>query len=359
MDPSAVFWSLVAGVFGWASLGGTLYERAGRRHCFASDAWDLRHVGYWSLDRRGVPRTQRVAGDSEGNIGGPGGMAGLYAFVPGYCDGGLGRRHSLGILVSSPVSHFLGYEVTTLTVTVRIARTSGEQVFAVESLAQQTVLDALFYIQNELDPTVSFRCSCRVGMCGSCGMVINGKEGLACRTSLKPLGGDVTLQPLRHVPVIKDLVVDMEGFFSKYRMIEPYLQPRSEIVAPIVAPLDSHIRQEIDLGLECISCGLCLSACDVVGMVPEFLGPAALNRAYNLIADVRDDKTEERLRVVGQSRAGVWQCHTHMSCVEVCPKNIAPTRAIAHLKRTLIRRRVVGPKKRPIPKLQRILQEEI
>ncbi len=246
-----------------------------------------------------------------------------------------------------------------MTVTVRIARTNGEQVYVVEPLAQQTVLDVLFYIQNELDPTVSFRCSCRVGMCGSCGMVINGKEGLACRTYLKPLGGDVTLRPLRHVRIIKDLVVDMESFFAKYRMVAPYLQPRSEIAAPIVASPDSHIRQAIDQGLECISCGLCLSACDVVGMVPEFLGPAALNRAYNMIADVRDDNTDERLRIVGQSRAGVWQCHTHMSCVEVCPKNIAPTVAIARLKRTLIRRRLFGPIRQKMAKFQRILQEDI
>ena len=264
----------------------------------------------------------------------------------------------MGVLVPPAFSDFVGDEVTVLTVTIRIARSTGEQAFVIETLAQQTVLDALFYIQNELEPSLSFRCSCRVGMCGSCGMVINGKESLACRTSLNPLGAEVTVQPLRHIPVIKDLVVDMEGFFSKYRRVEPYLKPRPGLVNPIVAPSSSHLREEIDLGLECISCGLCLSACDVVGMVPEFLGPAALNRAYNLVADIRDDLTEQRLSLVGQSRVGVWQCHTQMSCVEVCPKNIAPTRAIAHLKRALIRRRIMGYRRRPVPTMQRIIQEE-
>ncbi len=244
-----------------------------------------------------------------------------------------------------------------MAITIRINRNGIEDVFQVEAKTQQTVLDALFYIQNELDSSLSFRCSCRVGMCGSCGMVINGKEGLACRTSLNQLGIDVSVQPLRHIPVIKDLVVDMEGFFSKYRSIEPYFSPRVEISEPIVASPQSGIRKDIDLGLECISCGLCLSACDVVSMVPEFLGPAALNRAYNLVADVRDDRTDQRLSVVGAPRIGVWQCHTHMSCVEVCPKNIAPTRAIVNLKRILIRRSLLGKRHHFIPKVHAIKME--
>lgn len=248
-----------------------------------------------------------------------------------------------------------------MTVTVRIARgelrDAADSTFQVEVKTKQTVLDALFYIQNELDPSLSFRCSCRVGMCGSCGMVINGKERLACRTSLNQLGPDVSIRPLRHLPVIKDLVVDMEGFFAKYRAIEPYLNPRADIADPIVAPPAERLREDIDLGLECISCGLCLSACDVVGAAPEFLGPAALNRAYNLIADIRDSRTAHRLAIVADGHAGVWRCHTHMSCVEVCPKNIAPTRAIAHLKRKLVRRRLLGPTAHRMPKLQHIHRE--
>ncbi len=241
--------------------------------------------------------------------------------------------------------------------TVRVERSTGTASYSVDTKAQQTVLDVLFYIQNELDETLSFRCSCRVGMCGSCGMVINGKEGLACRTGLDRLGPVVTLQPMRHQGRIKDLVVDMGDFFSKYEAVRPYLTPRPEVQDPIVASPRSKLREAIDLGLECISCGLCLSACDVMTAVPEFLGPAALNRAYNLIADVRDDARDRRLAVVGQARSGVWQCHTHMSCVEVCPKNIAPTRAIAQLKQKLIVRRFMGHRERPIPKLQHIVKE--
>lgn len=242
-------------------------------------------------------------------------------------------------------------------VTIAIDRTNGMQEYRLDTVAQQTVLDALFTIQNELDPTISFRCSCRVGMCGSCGLVINGKEGLACRTSLDKLGPEITLGPLRHMGRIKDLVVDMDRFFAKYRAVDPYLKARSEIPAPIVAPPSSRMREAIDLGLECISCGLCLSACDMVGVVPEFLGPAALNRAYNLIADVRDGERDGRLAQIGQDRSGVWQCHTHMSCVEVCPKNIVPTRAIASLKRKLIARRLRRAKKARVPSQQIIVKE--
>ncbi len=188
-------------------------------------------------------------------------------------------------------------------------------------------------------------------------MVINGKEGLACRTSLDKLGQEITLGPLRHMRRVKDLVVDMESFFTKYRTVDPYLQARPEVQDPIVVPMGSFVREQIDLGLECISCGLCLSACDVVGSVPEFLGPAALNRAYNLIADVRDKGHDRRLAQISRDRSGVWQCHTHMSCVEVCPKNIAPTRAIASLKRTLIAKRLGRQKARKVPQQQIIVKE--
>lgn len=242
-------------------------------------------------------------------------------------------------------------------VTVHVDRATGIVAYSVDTKNQLTVLDVLFHIQNELDETLAFRCSCRVGMCGSCGMVINGKEGLACRTGLEGLGSIVTLRPLRHMRRIKDLVVDMEDFFMKYEAVRPYLTARPEVRDPILAAPQSKIREEIDLGLECISCGLCLSACDVVTAVPEFLGPAALNRAYNLIADVRDGARDLRLALVGQERSGVWQCHTHMSCVEVCPKNIAPTRAIAHLKRKLIARRLMGYREHRLPRVQRILKE--
>ncbi len=243
-----------------------------------------------------------------------------------------------------------------MAITIQVHRDHGVQEYQVEVVEQQTVLDALFYIQNEIDPSLAFRCSCRVGMCGTCGMVINGKEGLACRTSLYRLGKVVSIEPLRHLPVVKDLVVDMDRFLSKYQAVEPYLKPRPEVNRPVVLPPHSGLREDIDLGLECISCGLCVSACDVLDLVPEFLGPAALNRAYNLVADIRDNHDQERLSIVGRERIGVWQCHTHMSCVQVCPKNIAPTRAIAHLKRRLIKQTIRGRRVRGVPRMQPILK---
>ncbi|MCL6563199.1 MAG: succinate dehydrogenase/fumarate reductase iron-sulfur subunit [Firmicutes bacterium] len=244
----------------------------------------------------------------------------------------------------------------TVTVVIDRSDAGAQRRFEVPVGRRETVLDALFYIQNDLDPTLSFRCACRVGMCGSCGILVNGGERLACRTALEPLGPVVELAPLRYFPRVKDLVVDFSAFYSRYRAVAPYLKPRPAVVDPVVAPPGSGLREEIDLGLECISCGLCLSACDVVGQVPEFLGPAALNRAYNLVADVRDAADAERLEVVGDRRRGVWQCHSHMSCVEVCPKGLAPTRAIAHLRRKLVAQAFFGRRPRPVPSQQRFAE---
>jgi succinate dehydrogenase/fumarate reductase iron-sulfur protein len=220
--------------------------------------------------------------------------------------------------------------------------------FTVAAHAQQTVLDALFTIQGDDDPTLAFRCACRVGMCGSCGMVINGREGLACRTAVRPLGSRVHLAPMRHQAVVRDLVVDMASFFDAYAAVRPYLSPRPDVRDPVVARPGSGIREDIDLGLECINCGLCYSACDMVGLTGgRFLGPAALNRAYNLVADVRDGLADRRLDAVTRDLTGVWSCHTHMSCVEVCPKGIEPTRAIGRLKRRAALRALAGRRPRP------------
>lgn len=217
------------------------------------------------------------------------------------------------------------------------------QAYEVPLLPQMTVLDALFHVQTELDETLAFRCSCRVGMCGSCGMTIDGRPALACQTPVAPGGRplfEVTVAPMRHMPVVKDLVVDMAPFFEKYRAIVPYLVPKEPDAPPVTVPEGSDLRGEIDEQLECITCGLCYSGCAMVGLNRGYLGPAALNRAYTLIADRRDAAREQRLKIVDDA-AGLWTCRTQMACTDYCPKHLSPTRAIQQLRGMVVKRRIL------------------
>jgi succinate dehydrogenase / fumarate reductase iron-sulfur subunit len=224
-------------------------------------------------------------------------------------------------------------------VTLKVRRSDPEQGvgptwadYRVPLLDKITVLDALFYVVQKVDSTVSFRCACRAAMCGSCGMMINGREGLACRIQLAGLGKTVRVEPMRNMPVIKDLAVDMEPFFDKYQAVTPYIVPRDNSQEPAVIPPGSTLRDLIDDHLDCITCGACYSACSIVASDPSYLGPAALNRAYCLTADVRDAVREQRLQAVS-GQHGVWRCHSLYECTQVCPKNLVPTRAIRKLKR--------------------------
>ncbi len=204
---------------------------------------------------------------------------------------------------------------------------------------KMTVLDALFEVLWNQDPSLCFRYSCRAGMCGTCTMVINGRERLACRTQLAEMGPEVGVEPLHNLPVLKDLMVDMEPFFEKYRRAMPYFVPRAGLDEPAVIRPDSGLREIADEQLECIDCGACYSACTLAAVAKNFLGPAALNRAYVLIADPRDGAHEERLAAVG-GKDGAFRCHTLFNCAEVCPKHLSPTRAIQQLKRKSVRREV-------------------
>ena len=235
---------------------------------------------------------------------------------------------------------------TTPTVKLRVRRfdpeTNAEPTYAaydVPLAERTTVLDALFHVVWYLDGSLSFRCSCRAGMCGSCGMVVNGREVLACRTQLADAGPVVTVEPLRNLPVLKDLAVDMEPFFQKYQAVTPYLVPNADLTEPAVIPPGSPLRDLVDDHLDCITCGACYSACSIVAFDPDYLGPAALNRAYCLVSDTRDAARGQRLdRVEGQH--GVFRCHSLFECTQVCPKNLAPTRAIMKLRRQSGRRRL-------------------
>jgi succinate dehydrogenase / fumarate reductase iron-sulfur subunit len=195
-----------------------------------------------------------------------------------------------------------------------------------------TVLDALFKIQQTQDRTLSFRYSCRLAMCGSCALVINGKEGLGCKTLIKNLGpGPISLDPLRHIPVIKDLTVDLKLLIRRMRKVEPYFVPRSPSPEPAQIRPDSRERRDIGLNTECIGCGSCVSACTMMHWDPDYIGPMGLNRAFCLIADSRDLTGERMERIAGEN--GIYRCHMEFNCTDVCPKHISPTRGIHYLKR--------------------------
>jgi fumarate reductase iron-sulfur subunit len=210
------------------------------------------------------------------------------------------------------------------------------QAFDVPRHESQTVLDVVTYIQRSLDPTLAYRFACRVGMCGSCAMTVNDVPRWTCRTHVDVVlknEDELTIGPLRNLPVIRDLVTDMREFFDKWaRAKGGFRGERSRRDDfPKITPQDES-RKQIDAAIECIGCGVCYSACDVVSWNPDYLGPAALNRAWTLVKDMRDKNQSERLRAVAGD-AGCHACHTHMSCTERCPKQLSPTAAIAGLKR--------------------------
>ncbi|MBI4297552.1 MAG: succinate dehydrogenase iron-sulfur subunit [Chloroflexi bacterium] len=209
--------------------------------------------------------------------------------------------------------------------------------FTVEAREGMNVLEGLFYILENLDGSLAFRFSCRGAVCGSCAMFINGAYRLACKTMLRDLK-EVTISPLGHLPVIKDLVVDMRPFYRKYESILPYLLPASE--PPLKEyPQSPKQRHAINEMIDCILCGCCHAACPIVWTNKDYLGPAALTKAYRFVADSRDGAENERLALVS-GPDGIWRCHTIFNCHEVCPKYINPTYSIQQLKRMAISRRL-------------------
>ena len=226
--------------------------------------------------------------------------------------------------------------MTTLHVDVWRGREDGRfERFKVPREDSQTVLDVVTYIQRRLDPSLAYRFACRVGMCGSCAMTVNGKARWTCRTHVAKVALDDRLEiaPLANLPVIRDLATDMREFFDKWARAKGGFAPsatRKDDFARV--PPHSPARAAANAGIECIGCGVCYASCDVVAWNRDYLGPAALNRAWTLVNDVRDAARSERLRAVAGD-AGCHACHTHMSCTERCPKSISPTASIAGLKR--------------------------
>jgi len=200
------------------------------------------------------------------------------------------------------------------------------------------LLDAILMIKEQ-DETLSVRRSCREGVCGSDGMNINGRNGLACVTPLKDLKQPIELRPLPGLPVIRDLIVDMEQFFKQYRSVKPYVV--NDDPEPEIERLQSpEERAQLDGVYECILCACCSTSCPSFWWNPDkFVGPAGLLQAYRFIADSRDQATGERLDNL-EDPYRLFRCHSIMSCVDACPKGLNPTRAIGKIKEMLVKRSV-------------------
>lgn len=232
---------------------------------------------------------------------------------------------------------------TPLTITVvRYDPDSGSglrtQTWQIQPLPGMTVLDALIAVKEHHDGSLAFRCSCRMGVCGSCGMMVNGKPRLACNTQVIELGSVVEVSALPNHDVIKDLVPDLASTFAKHRAVKPYLIRRD--TAEMDAPTrEFHQTPEDMLGYVqfsyCLKCSLCLAACPTEASTPAFLGPQALAQAYRYSADTRDEGLSDRAQAV-DALHGVFGCHLAGACSEACPKGVDPALGIQLLKRALL-----------------------
>ncbi|MFW6195152.1 MAG: succinate dehydrogenase/fumarate reductase iron-sulfur subunit [Chloroflexota bacterium] len=202
---------------------------------------------------------------------------------------------------------------------------SGFQDFNIEVEDWYTVLDALIKVREEIDGTLSLRCSCRASICGSCGMRVNGMARLVCKTRLEtvsPNGEPIVIEPMGNMPVMKDLVTDFKPFWDKMKQVTPYLQPEGE--APEGEYLASNESMVHLVGvMNCIMCGACVSDCTALEVDKNFIAPAALAKAYRFVEDPRDGHRQERLGELNEY-GGIWDCTRCMYCVEVCPKDVAP-----------------------------------
>ncbi|WP_302081244.1 succinate dehydrogenase/fumarate reductase iron-sulfur subunit [Salinibaculum rarum] len=202
-----------------------------------------------------------------------------------------------------------------------------------------TILDALIYARDHYDSTLTFRHSCRQAVCGSDALFVNGKQRLGCKTQLADLEDPIRIEPLPHQEVVKDLVVDMQHFYDQMDAVEPYFDadelPDEELTEQHQTPEN---REYVKMATRCIWCGACMSSCNIAAGDNEYLGPAAINKAYRFAMDEREgeDRKQERLRIIEQEH-GVWRCQTQFSCTEVCPKDIPLTEHIQELKRESVK----------------------
>jgi succinate dehydrogenase / fumarate reductase iron-sulfur subunit len=200
------------------------------------------------------------------------------------------------------------------------------------------VLDALIRIKNEIDPTLTFRRSCREGICGSCSMNIDGRNGLACTTAIEDVKGDVQITPLPHMEVVKDLVPDLTHVYAQYASIQPWLKTVTPAPSGKERPQSPEDRAKLDGLYECILCFCCSTGCPSYWWNSDrFLGPAVLLQAYRWLADSRDEATGERLDQL-EDPFRLYRCHTIMNCANVCPKGLNPAKAIAETKKLIAER---------------------
>ena len=228
------------------------------------------------------------------------------------------------------------YRITILRFNPETDQEPHPETYSVEGQEGWTVLDALHQIKWFQDGTLTFRRSCRHGICGSCAMTIAGLNALACETQLQTLPAEFAVEPLRGLKVIKDLAVDLEPIYQALYAIKPYLitdQPPPTDAERLQSLED---RKKLDGLYECILCACCTSSCPSFWADKKFLGPHALLKADRFVQDSRDQGADERLAAVDH-RHGLWRCHTIFNCAEVCPKSLNPTAAISHLKRTIIK----------------------
>jgi succinate dehydrogenase / fumarate reductase iron-sulfur subunit len=253
---------------------------------------------------------------------------------------------------------------STQTVTVRVQRFNPDvdkkpylAEFSIPMTVDTTILDALHYIKAEKDGSLTFRRSCRHAICGSCAMNINGQNMLACNTPLRnkiDKNGRVTIRPLPYLPIIKDLVVDRSSFWEQYQRVKPWLIPPADVpekefrVSPEEVEALNHAET-------CIMCGACYSACQVIALTKQYIGPHALLKSFLRVLDPRDTIPNERLADIGGDD-GAYRCHTIFNCIDACPKELNPTKAIETLRKLAQRRLAYEEARR---ERQKSLQEPI
>ena len=202
------------------------------------------------------------------------------------------------------------------------------------------VLDALIKIKNEMDPSLTFRRSCREGVCGSCAMNIGGLNTLACTIAIEDIKGDITVAPLPHMQVVKDLVPDMTGFYAQYQSIEPWMKTDTPTPSGEERLQSKEDREKLDGLYECVLCACCSTSCPSYWWNSErYLGPAILLQSYRWIVDSRDEAAGDRLDNL-EDPYRLYRCHTIMNCASACPKHLNPGKAIAEIKKMLVQRQI-------------------
>ena len=230
-------------------------------------------------------------------------------------------------------------------ITLRLKRFDPESIepasefqdFDVDLDEASTVLDAIIKVHEEIDGTVAVRYSCRSSICGSCAMRINGSAGLGCKTRVREVADEsvITVEPVGNMPVIKDLITDFQPFWEKIRAVDPYLRPTGP-EPDAEYPATNETMVDLLRVVNCIMCGCCVSDCAVLEVDNQFLGPAALAKAYRFVGDTRDGTVGQRLKKLNDEAGGIWDCTRCLRCVEVCPKSVAPMDRIMEMREMAI-----------------------